>query len=111
MTAVVILADSIRSPELRHEVPIGIPDPFLYVEKDGARHIQIGSMEIPRLAELGRFELHPNEEFGFDDLVSQGLDLRRIRTAEIGPDRAGRERSEREEGKRPPGPSGRCGVA
>jgi len=76
---VLMYADTFRSPELRHEVPIGIPDPFLYVEKDGARHIAIGAMEIPRLRELGLFELHPNEEFGFDDLVAEGLSSEVIR--------------------------------
>ena len=69
---VVMYADTFRSPELRHEVPLGIPDPFLYVEKDGRRHIMIGSMEIPRLAELGLFELHPPEEFGYDELLASG---------------------------------------
>jgi Xaa-Pro aminopeptidase len=72
-------ADTFRAPELRHEVPIGIPDPFLYVEKDGARHIAIGAMEIPRLRELGPFELHPNEEFGYDDMAAQGLSSEVIR--------------------------------
>src|SRR5947208_3299105 len=79
MPDVLMYADTFRSPELRHEVPIGIPDPFLYVEKDGARHIAIGAMEIPRLRELGLFELHPNEEFGFDDLVAEGLSSEVIR--------------------------------
>ena len=65
-------ADTFRSPELRHEVALGIPDPFLYVEKDGTKHIMIGSMEIPRLAELGIFELHPPEEFGADELRASG---------------------------------------
>ena len=46
VTDVLIYADSIRSPEMRHEVPIGIPDPFLYAEKDGVKHIAIGAMEI-----------------------------------------------------------------
>src|SRR3954464_6938819 len=65
-------ADTFRSPELRHEVPLGIPDPFLYVEKDGTKHIMIGSMEIPRLAELGLFELHAPEQLGLDELVASG---------------------------------------
>jgi Xaa-Pro aminopeptidase len=65
-------ADTYRSPELRHEVPIGIPDAFLYAEKDGVKHIAIGAMEIPRLAELGLFELHPSEEFGSDELMRAG---------------------------------------
>jgi Xaa-Pro aminopeptidase len=72
-------ADSYRSPELRHEVPIGIPDPFLYAEKDGVKHIAIGAMEIPRLAELGLFELHPSEEFGSDDLLRSGLSYPEVR--------------------------------
>jgi Xaa-Pro aminopeptidase len=72
-------ADTYRTPELRHEVPIGIPDPFLYAEKDGVKHIVIGSMEIPRLAELGLFELHPSEEFGSDDLLRSGLSYPEVR--------------------------------
>jgi Xaa-Pro aminopeptidase len=72
-------ADTFRSPELRQEVAIGIPDPFLYVEKDGVKHIAIGAMEIPRLRELGGFELHPNEEFGSDELIAQGLAMDAVR--------------------------------
>ena len=72
MTDVLIYGDTFRSPELRHEVPLGIPDPFLYVERDGAKHIAIGAMEIPRLEELGMFELHPGEEYGSDDLIARG---------------------------------------
>jgi Xaa-Pro aminopeptidase len=73
MADVVIYGDTFRSPELRREVPIGIPDPFLYLEREGVKHIAIGAMEIPRLQELGLFELHPGEEFGLDDLIAQGL--------------------------------------
>jgi Xaa-Pro aminopeptidase len=76
---VLLYGDTYRMPELRHEVPIGIPDPFLYAEKDGVKHIVIGSMEIPRLAELNLFELHPWEEFGIDELRASGLDVREIR--------------------------------
>jgi Xaa-Pro aminopeptidase len=79
MTDVLIYADTYRSPELRHEVPIGIPDPFLYAEKDGVKHIAIGSMEIPRLAALGLFELHGSEEFGLDELMGSGLSYAEIR--------------------------------
>ena len=39
MADVLIYADSLRSPEMRHEVPIAIPDPFLYAERDGERSI------------------------------------------------------------------------
>ena len=68
MGEVVLLGDTIRSPELRHEVPLGIPDPFLYLERDGARHLVVVSFEIPLLEEIGGFVLHPFEEFGVDEL-------------------------------------------
>jgi Xaa-Pro aminopeptidase len=76
---VVVYGDTFRSPELRHEVPIGIPDPFLYLERDGVRHIVIGSMEIPRLSQLGAYVLHPQEEFGYDELIAQGYSTAELR--------------------------------
>src|SRR6202142_415739 len=79
MTDVLIYADTFRSPELRHEVPLGVPGPFPYAEKDGVKHIVISSMEIPRLRELGGFELHSGEELGSDDLAAQGLSYAEIR--------------------------------
>ena len=79
MPDVLMYADTFRSPELRHEVPLGVPDPFLYVEKDGVKHISIGSMEIPRLAALGLFELHPSEEYGLDDLIAEGKSYSEIK--------------------------------
>jgi Xaa-Pro aminopeptidase len=79
MPDVLMYADTFRSPELRHEVPLGVPDPFLYAERDGVKHIAIGSMEIPRLAALGLFELHPSEEYGSDELVSSGLSYQEVR--------------------------------
>ena len=33
MANVLIYADTVRSPELRHEIPLTIPDPFLYAER------------------------------------------------------------------------------
>jgi Xaa-Pro aminopeptidase len=73
MTDVLIYGDSIRFPELRHELPVPVPDPFLYVEKDGRKHAVIWSMEIPRLEEAGGIECHPMEEFGMDDLIAAGF--------------------------------------
>jgi Xaa-Pro aminopeptidase len=71
---VVIYADTGRSPELRHEVPIGIPDPFLYVERNGSRHVVLTSFELDRVRELpGGLEPHPYEDFGFDELIARGL--------------------------------------
>ena len=73
MADVLIWDSTERSPELRHELPLGIGDPFLYAERDGVRHVVIASMEIPRFATLDGLELHPPEEFGYDELVRSGM--------------------------------------
>ena len=74
MSDVLIYADSLRSPELRHEVPIPVPDPFLYAEKDGERHVVASSFELDRIAEVApSLELMPLEEFGLDELYAQGM--------------------------------------
>jgi len=71
---VLIVADSIRSPEIRHEVPLAVPDPFLYLEHDGRRVAVVGSFEVPRVQELGTdLEIYPFEHFGLDELMKQGL--------------------------------------
>src|SRR6476469_7622218 len=64
MPDALIYADTFRSPELRHEVPLGVPDPILYAEKDGAKHIVTHSMEAVRLAELNLYELHLMDDLG-----------------------------------------------
>jgi Xaa-Pro aminopeptidase len=71
---VLIYADSFRSPDMRHAVPLGVPDPFLFVEENGNRHVFVSSMEATRLRELGLFEVHPHEELGMDELIASGLD-------------------------------------
>jgi len=59
---------------MRHEVPIGIPDPFLYLERDGERHVVLTSFEIDRVNAIpGGPTPHPYEEFGMDELLAQGL--------------------------------------
>jgi Xaa-Pro aminopeptidase len=71
---VLIYADTVRSPSMRHEVPILVPDSFLYAERDGARHTVSTSFEVDRIAAIpGGPQAHPSEEYGFDDLIAQGL--------------------------------------
>src|SRR5438034_4362952 len=72
MADVLIYADTLRSAELRHEVPVSIGDAFLYAERDGVRHLVVSALETPRLEGLG-FELHPYEEFGADELRRSGM--------------------------------------
>jgi Xaa-Pro aminopeptidase len=72
VTDVLIHADTIRSPELRHEVPVTVPDPFLYVERNGSKLAMVSSFEVERLREVG-VDAHPFEEFGWDELIAKGL--------------------------------------
>lgn len=74
MTDVIVIGDTFRCPELRHEIPLGVPDPFVYVEVGGARHVYVGSMEAARIDGLGLdITVHPLEEIGADELRRQSL--------------------------------------
>jgi Xaa-Pro aminopeptidase len=76
---VLLIGDTLRSPELRHEVPLGIGDVFFYLEVGGARHTYISAMEAQRLTRLGLdLTVHPLEEVGRDELVAKGLPLQEI---------------------------------
>jgi Xaa-Pro aminopeptidase len=75
---VLILADTLRSPELRHEVPVTVPDPFLYVERNGDRHVVISPLEVERVQGHDGLEPHPYEKFGWDELVAQGLPMEEV---------------------------------
>jgi Xaa-Pro aminopeptidase len=93
--AVLIYGDSFRSADMRHAVPLGVPDPFLYVEENGSRHVFASSMEATRLRELGLFEVHVSEELGMDELIASGVDRRELdaqlalrAVASLGPTRA-----------------------
>jgi Xaa-Pro aminopeptidase len=76
--AVLIYADSFRSADMRQAVPLGVPDPFLYAEENGSRHVFISSIETGRLRNLGLFDVHPHEELGYDELIDSGIDSREV---------------------------------
>lgn len=68
MADALIVGDTLRSQELRHELPIMVPDAVLYLERDGVRHVVGSSLEEPRIRAAGAFSFHPFEEFGLDEL-------------------------------------------
>jgi Xaa-Pro aminopeptidase len=79
MTDVLIYADTFRSADMRHAIPLGVPDPILYAEVGGAKHVFTHSMEAPRLRELGLFDVHLSDDFGLDELMESGMKMREIR--------------------------------
>jgi Xaa-Pro aminopeptidase len=73
MTDVLIHADTTRSPTMRHEIPLAIPDPFLYVEHDGRRFVVITAFERERLGAVAPdIEALAPEQFGSDELLRAG---------------------------------------
>jgi Xaa-Pro aminopeptidase len=72
--AVLIYGDTLRSPAMRHEVPLGIGDPFLYLETDGRRAVVTNVLEVDRIAEAApELERIMLDELGQDELIAQGL--------------------------------------
>jgi Xaa-Pro aminopeptidase len=70
---VLIYGETVTSPELRREVPLVIPDAFLYLERDGRRAVAIHALEIPRVREEApEVEIIPTARLGEDDLYAAG---------------------------------------
>ena len=70
MTDVLMQGDTIRHPELRHEVPLTLGDPFLYMEKDGRKHLMVTDFEWPRIKDAGvDAELISPFSLGLDELL------------------------------------------
>jgi Xaa-Pro aminopeptidase len=71
---VLIWGSSEVAPELRHEVPLSIGDPFLYLEANGRRAVVTNTLEDARLArEAPELERLLGEDLGRDELVATGL--------------------------------------
>jgi Xaa-Pro aminopeptidase len=71
---VLIYADTERSSAMRHEIPLAIGDPFLYVETGGKRVVLTNSLEYERLARaVPDVELVLTDAVGRDELIAAGL--------------------------------------
>src|SRR4051812_18804744 len=71
--SVLIYGDTVRSPQLRHEIPHSVADAFLYAEHEGSRYAVVRSLEVERMAAVPGLQPLPFEAFGFDELVSEGV--------------------------------------
>jgi Xaa-Pro aminopeptidase len=69
-----IWGDTERSPAMRHEVPLAIGDPFLYLETDGHRAVLTSALEDERIARAAPgVERLLGDELGRDELIEAGL--------------------------------------
>ena len=73
MSAVLICSDSMRAPEMRHEVPIAVPDAFLFAEQNGHRVAVVSSLEATRINEADpAIEVITLDALGWDELLGAG---------------------------------------
>ena len=71
---VLIHGDTHSSAALRHELPLGIIDPFSYFEVSGRRVAVVPSMEASRVNEAAPdVEVIDPYSLGLDDLIARGL--------------------------------------
>jgi Xaa-Pro aminopeptidase len=74
VAAILLYGDTVRYPALRHEVPLELVDPFLFVDRDGQALVLTNSLESARIAELlPGAELLLLDELGFYELVEGGM--------------------------------------
>lgn len=72
MADVLIIADSVRDADLRHHVPVGIGDQFLYAETAGRKVVVTTSFELHKIPPLQMgIEGLAYEEFGYDALADR----------------------------------------
>ena len=84
MPEYLIYGDTVRSPAMRHEVPLGIGDPFLYLETDGRRVVVTNPLEDDRIAEAAPdLERLLADELGLDG--SEVFDITGLQGVEITP--------------------------
>ncbi|MGZ8688060.1 MAG: M24 family metallopeptidase [Gaiellaceae bacterium] len=72
MPDVLLIGDSERSTELRHEVKVAIGDPFVYAEVGGRRVAIVWSIEGERIAEVDpTIEIVSSESFTVKDILAE----------------------------------------
>jgi Xaa-Pro aminopeptidase len=74
MTTILLYGDTVRSPALRHEVPLEIVDPFLFVARDGDAFVLTSALEVARVqAALPGATVQLRDAFGWFELIEEGL--------------------------------------
>ena len=74
MPDLLLYGDTQRSAALRHELPISIPDPFLYAEVGGQAYVMCTFLESTQIAEVRPdATLLDVDELGFHELLGSGL--------------------------------------
>lgn len=74
MRVLLLYGDTERSPALRHELPLAIIDPLLFVELDQRKYVVTSELERTRIAAvLPEAEILDYQSFGLRELRERGL--------------------------------------
>jgi Xaa-Pro aminopeptidase len=74
VATILLYGDTIRHPSLRHEVPLEIMDPFLFVERDQRAHVLTSVLERNRIAAaLPEAEVVLFDQLGLFELIEDGM--------------------------------------
>src|SRR6187402_565286 len=74
MTTILLYGDTVRSAALRHEVPLEIVDPFLYVARGEEALVLTNGLELARIqATLPRALVQLRDRFGWFELLEAGM--------------------------------------
>lgn len=73
MTALLLFGDTERSPALRHELPLAIGDPLLFVESGERRIVLTSHLERARIAAVApEVEILEFFDLGYRELIAEG---------------------------------------
>jgi Xaa-Pro aminopeptidase len=74
VATILLYGDTARHPSIRHEVPLEIIDPFMFVERDGQAFVLTNQLERNRIAEvLPGARIALIDELGIFDLIEGGM--------------------------------------
>lgn len=74
MASVLLYGDTVRYPAIRHEIPVDIGDPLVFVDTGDARLILASSLEAARIERiLPQAQLSLFDELGMFDLIREGM--------------------------------------
>ena len=74
MATMLLYGDTVRSSALRHEVPLEIMDPFLYVARDDDAFVLTSALELARIqATLPRATVRLRDALGWFELIEEGM--------------------------------------
>jgi Xaa-Pro aminopeptidase len=65
--AVVIAGDPLTQPDLRHALPVLVPDPLIYLEANGTRTVVVSRLDAPLFEEVDGVELVTFDEIRDED--------------------------------------------